>query len=180
MKEHFRDDERGRRAAFYFFPWHFDFLSRYKPLPEETWAEAAKETPLMQTRFDPLPPDALPLERLLAHSDVRAHGLLASALWEASSEADAQTSLAALAESAELDEINREGGAHMGIGEDAELANIPDSDKKSGSGASGKKGRKAREQKPKRTEAEIAQVRAERAAKRERLGTPAHVPNPNR
>jgi tRNA-dihydrouridine synthase 3 len=28
MKEHFGDDERGRRKAWYFFPWHFDFLTR--------------------------------------------------------------------------------------------------------------------------------------------------------
>lgn len=28
MKEHFGDDERGRRKAWYFFPWHFDFFCR--------------------------------------------------------------------------------------------------------------------------------------------------------
>lgn len=30
MKQHFRDDERGKRAAFYFLPWHFNFFSRYR------------------------------------------------------------------------------------------------------------------------------------------------------
>jgi tRNA-dihydrouridine synthase 3 len=30
MKEHFRDDERGKRSAFYFLPWHFNFFSRYR------------------------------------------------------------------------------------------------------------------------------------------------------
>jgi tRNA-dihydrouridine synthase 3 len=30
MKEHFGDDEKGRRKAFYFLPWHFDFLCRYR------------------------------------------------------------------------------------------------------------------------------------------------------
>lgn len=30
MKEHFRDDERGKRAAFYFLPWHFNFFCRYR------------------------------------------------------------------------------------------------------------------------------------------------------
>lgn len=28
MKEHFRDDERGRQRAFYFWPWHFNFFCR--------------------------------------------------------------------------------------------------------------------------------------------------------
>jgi hypothetical protein len=30
MKEHFGDDELGKRKAFYFLPWHFDFLTRYR------------------------------------------------------------------------------------------------------------------------------------------------------
>ena len=30
MKEHFGDDARGRHKAFYFLPWHFDFLCRYR------------------------------------------------------------------------------------------------------------------------------------------------------
>ena len=30
MKEHFGDDAKGRRKAFYFLPWHFDFLCRYR------------------------------------------------------------------------------------------------------------------------------------------------------
>ena len=30
MKEHFGDDDRGRRKAFYFLPWHFNFLCRYR------------------------------------------------------------------------------------------------------------------------------------------------------
>lgn len=30
MKEHFRDDARGKRAAFYFLPWHFNFFARYR------------------------------------------------------------------------------------------------------------------------------------------------------
>ena len=30
LQEHFRDDERGRRASFYFLPWHFNFFSRYR------------------------------------------------------------------------------------------------------------------------------------------------------
>ncbi len=30
MKEHFGDDAMGRRKAFYFLPWHFDFFCRYR------------------------------------------------------------------------------------------------------------------------------------------------------
>ena len=30
MKEHFGDDAKGRRKAFYFLPWHFEFLCRYR------------------------------------------------------------------------------------------------------------------------------------------------------
>ena len=33
MKEYFGDDARGRGKAFYFLPWHFDFLTRYRPAP---------------------------------------------------------------------------------------------------------------------------------------------------
>ena len=65
MREHFGDDERGRKKASYFLPWHFDFLTRYKPLPEEHYGLASIEAPLMQTRFAPLPSDAPPIERIL-------------------------------------------------------------------------------------------------------------------
>lgn len=30
MKDHFGDDAKGRRKAFYFLPWHFDFFCRYR------------------------------------------------------------------------------------------------------------------------------------------------------
>ena len=30
MKEHFGDDAKGRKKAFYFLPWHFHFLCRYR------------------------------------------------------------------------------------------------------------------------------------------------------
>ena len=51
MKEHFGDDERGRKKSWYFLPWHFDFFNRYRPTPEAEWAERAKEYPIIQTRF---------------------------------------------------------------------------------------------------------------------------------
>lgn len=30
MKEYFGADEKGRKKAFYFLPWHFDFFCRYR------------------------------------------------------------------------------------------------------------------------------------------------------
>lgn len=30
MKEHFGDDAKGRKKAFYFLPWHFNFFCRYR------------------------------------------------------------------------------------------------------------------------------------------------------
>ncbi len=42
MKEHFGDDERGRRKAWYFFPWHFDFLTRYRALPQSVYGELSQ------------------------------------------------------------------------------------------------------------------------------------------
>ena len=50
MKEHFGDDELGHKRAWYFFPWHFDFLSRYMPLPESEFGARSLEQPLLQTR----------------------------------------------------------------------------------------------------------------------------------
>ena len=30
MKEHFGDDAKGRKKAFYFLPWHCNFFCRYR------------------------------------------------------------------------------------------------------------------------------------------------------
>ena len=32
-KDHFGRDEIGKKQAFYFLPWHFEFFCRYRPLP---------------------------------------------------------------------------------------------------------------------------------------------------
>jgi len=37
MKDHFGRDARGRDKAWYFLPWHFDWLCRYRPTPEDVW-----------------------------------------------------------------------------------------------------------------------------------------------
>jgi tRNA-dihydrouridine synthase 3 len=50
LKEHFGIDELGRRRGLDFLAWHLDWFSRYRPLPEQAWAEQASEYPLLQTR----------------------------------------------------------------------------------------------------------------------------------
>ena len=176
MKEHFGDDAKGRRKAWYFLPWHFDFLSRYRPLPEEEFGERAAAAPLMQTRLPPAPEGTAPLERVLAHGDPSVHERVAAALWEASSDAGAVAALTRLAEGAELAALARGGeeGEAPVLGEATELSNIPSDGAQASGARSGKKHRRARAPPVVRTEEEIAALRAERAAKRERTGAPPH------
>jgi tRNA-dihydrouridine synthase 3 len=83
MREHFGADERGRKRTLRFLPWHLNFLCRYVPLPEEEYAEKARQHPLLQSRVQAPPPSSA-LERLLADARPETHllfaeGLLASA-----------------------------------------------------------------------------------------------------
>jgi tRNA-dihydrouridine synthase 3 len=88
LKEHFRDDEKGKKRAMFFLPWHFSFFCRYRPLPEALWHARSREHPLMQTR---MPDDAdLPLlEQLLRDPREDVHARLADELWAAADEGDA-------------------------------------------------------------------------------------------
>ena len=169
MKEHFGDDPKGRKKAFYFLPWHFDFFTRYRPLPEAQYGEAARTSPLMQTRMQPLSADAPPLERLLSHTNRDVHQMIAACLWDAASDVEAVRRMTTLAESAELAAIE------LGeISEVNELSNIPRGAAATPSGA-GKHKYKRRAPKPQRSEEEIAALRAVRAAKRLATGAPPHV-----
>jgi len=88
LKEHFRDDEKGRKRAMFFLPWHLGFFCRYRPLPESRWREASREHPLLQTRF----PDEQGLgvlEQLLRDPREAVHARMAAELWESSSTEDA-------------------------------------------------------------------------------------------
>ncbi|MEM7199529.1 MAG: tRNA-dihydrouridine synthase family protein [Planctomycetota bacterium] len=88
LKEHFREDEKGRERTMRFLPWHFDFFCRYRPLPEAEWRERAKEHPLLQTRI----PDeeGLPLlERVLRDPRPEVHQRLADELWACDGDEDA-------------------------------------------------------------------------------------------
>lgn len=107
MKEHFGDDDKGKRKAFYFLPWHFDFLTRWRPLPESVYGELSKEQPLISTRWDSIASTAMGqrvedmtlLDRLLSCDNREgAHPAMADALWEAESDQDAVVKFKKLAE----------------------------------------------------------------------------------
>ena len=96
MKEHFRDDAKGRERAMRFLPWHFEFFCRYRPLPAAQWREAAKVHPLMQTRMEA--GDGLSvLERLLRDPREDVHARIAGELWDSVDDGDAVVRLTAVA-----------------------------------------------------------------------------------
>ncbi len=77
LREHFGDDELGRHRGTIFLSWHLDWFSRYRPLPEAQWAEAAAEHPLMQTRGLGEAEIALP-----GKDDQEGRDALAALLWD--------------------------------------------------------------------------------------------------
>lgn len=98
MREHFRDDERGKKRAFYFLPWHFNFFHRHRYLPQGIFEDMSGRHPLISTRWESvLNPfvgehsleDLSPLERLLRCDNEEAHVHIANALWHSTSDDDA-------------------------------------------------------------------------------------------
>lgn len=77
LKEHFGDDEIGRRRGVRFLSWHLDWFSRYRPLPEAEWAEAAAEHPLIQTRSV-----GPPLVDLPGKADQEGRDRVAGEIWD--------------------------------------------------------------------------------------------------
>jgi tRNA-dihydrouridine synthase 3 len=51
--EHFGADDLGRKRSLEFLTYQFNFLHRFKYLPEETFGAQSREYPLMQSRLDP-------------------------------------------------------------------------------------------------------------------------------
>jgi tRNA-dihydrouridine synthase 3 len=80
LRDHFGEDDRGRRRAMRFLPWHLNFFCRYRPLPEDRFAETARRHPLLQSRLDAGEELATPLERLLADPRPETHQRLAEEL----------------------------------------------------------------------------------------------------
>lgn len=107
LKEHFRDDEKGRTRAMRFLPWHLGFFCRYRPLPESEWGDRARAHPLMQTRYED-PADLPVLERLLRDPREELHEKLADALWDSADDAALLERVNALA--AEMPPISGDAG----------------------------------------------------------------------
>ncbi|MCA8951786.1 MAG: tRNA-dihydrouridine synthase family protein [Planctomycetes bacterium] len=85
LKEHFRDDDKGRERALRFLPWHLGFFCRYRPFPRERFEAQSIEHPLLQTRRDDDADDGelSVLERLLRDPREAVHARLAEVLWGA-------------------------------------------------------------------------------------------------
>lgn len=119
MKEHFGDDDWGKRKAWYFLPWHLGWFSRYRPLPASHYAEMSEERPLIATRWDSIACEELGetvegmdlLERLLRCGSTKAHEAMADILWESPEDERAMEELADLAKANILayEEHEREG-----------------------------------------------------------------------
>lgn len=87
LKEHFRDDEKGRKRTMFFLPWHLGFFCRYRPLPEAQYREASRQHPLLQTRMSD-PCDLPLLERVLRDPREEVHAAMAAAMWDAGDAGD--------------------------------------------------------------------------------------------
>jgi tRNA-dihydrouridine synthase 3 len=104
LREHFGVDERGHRRTMRFLPWHLNFFHRYRPLPEESYAEQAQEHPLLQSRLD-TGGFTSPLDRLLADSRLEVHQRLAEVLLGAGSRGEALAGASTLAEEMPAGEV---------------------------------------------------------------------------
>jgi len=110
MKEHFHDDERGRRSAFNFLPWHLSFLCRYRPLPYELFKDTYLDHRLIQNSriVDDILCEAYgepdPLEKLLRCENEDAHVEIANVLWDAPSDEEAVSMLKNLAKSGTVEQ----------------------------------------------------------------------------
>lgn len=97
LKEHFRDDEKGRERTMRFLPWHLGFFCRYRPLSDTQWVESSKDHPLIQTRM-PSGEDLSTLEQLLRDPRKEVHEKIADLLWDAGDLQEAEASALRLAE----------------------------------------------------------------------------------
>ncbi len=107
LREHFGEDDRGRKRAMRFLPWHLNFLCRYRPLPEETYGEQSRQHPLLQSRLDAVV-STTPLERLLADTRPETHARLADDLLASSTRDDALDRARRLGESLPPETTDRE------------------------------------------------------------------------
>ena len=107
QKDHFGDDEYGKRKAWYFLPWHLGFFCRYRPLPKSHYESLSSVQPLISTRWDTVAcqeigetVEDLPwLERLLRCESTEAHENMAHILWDSHSDEEAIEKLTSSAQS---------------------------------------------------------------------------------
>mmetsp|Transcript_13824 Transcript_13824/g.20697 ORF Transcript_13824/g.20697 Transcript_13824/m.20697 type:complete len:462 (+) Transcript_13824:44-1429(+) len=111
FKQHFGDDQRGRSGTMYFFPFHFDFFSRWRPLSagnnDSPFFQLAANKPLIQsgreiddileTHYEGPRQSLPPLERLLRIPVKSMHESIALALFDANSVQEAIHNLDRLA-----------------------------------------------------------------------------------
>lgn len=119
QKEHFGDDDYGKRKAWYFLPWHLGFFCRYRPLPKDSYESMSETQPLISTRWDSVAceeigetVDNLPwLERLLRCESTVAHERMSHVLWDSASDEEAIELLTHEAKSnvLEWEELARQG-----------------------------------------------------------------------
>ncbi|KAG5189933.1 hypothetical protein JKP88DRAFT_259917 [Tribonema minus] len=118
MKEHFGVDAKGKKKAFYFLPWHFSFLARWRPTKRELFED--HPYPLLQdgrhveavlTESEGPLSQLPPLERLLRVIHDDAHLAISEALWDSETAEEAVAALTALAEAraAEWEAAERDG-----------------------------------------------------------------------
>lgn len=81
MKEHFGNDQLGKKRSMYFLPWHFSLFSRYNYLPEEIYGAQAKDNALIQSRVESNNEKTV-LDRVLASSNEKVHQQIAETLWQ--------------------------------------------------------------------------------------------------
>lgn len=105
MKDHFGSDERGKKKAWYFYPFHFEWFARYRPFPAVHLEAQSEAQPLICTRWDVAVSEAgedaetlSPLERLLRCAATPCHERLAEECWAAESAEEAVERLTALAQ----------------------------------------------------------------------------------
>ena len=77
LREHFGSDEIGQKRIMKFLPWHLELFARYQYLPEESYQEASREYPLLQSRQTLLNTSEDSLSAVLQSSDINLHQKIA-------------------------------------------------------------------------------------------------------
>jgi tRNA-dihydrouridine synthase 3 len=77
LREHFGSDELGKKRIMKFLPWHLELFARYQYLPEESYLEASRQYPLLQSRQTLLNTSEDSLSAVLQSTDINLHQKIA-------------------------------------------------------------------------------------------------------